>query len=180
GRQRPGGRWRRGVRRGGRRRQRVGDEHPVGLRRQLLAGGLLMRRWMSGLGMAALVAAILAACAGTAPLSEMSVSSVAPAGAYGSFVVDGSGFFQYLDGRGTRVEACGVTVDAELVGAVTSEAVLPPAGLVAVEVAERIAFSVPAGAGSGTSDVRVVRPDGRATVVEGAITCPSDAATVAV
>jgi PKD repeat protein len=139
-----------------------------------------MRRLLGRIGSAALVAAILAACAGTAPLSEMSVSSVAPAGAYGSFVVDGSGFFQYLDGRGMRVEACGVTVDAELVGAVTSEAVLPPAGLVAVEVAERLAFSVPAGAGSGTSDVRVVRPDGRAVVVEGAITCPSDAATVAV
>jgi len=49
-----------------------------------------------------------------------------------------------------------------------------------VQVTERPAFSVPAGAGGGASDVRVVRPDGEEMVLAGAIVCPSDIATVAV
>jgi len=145
-----------------------------------MPGRALMRAGVWRLRLAALAAALLAGCAGTAPVPALAVSSVAPAGAYGSFVVDGTGFFQYPSGRGMRVEACGVTVDAELVDAETTEATLPPAGLVTIEVAGRLAFGVPAGSASGASDVRIVRPDGQETVLEGAIVCPSDAPAVAV
>jgi len=112
-------------------------------------------------------------------MSGLSVSNVVPRDAYGSFVLEGAGFYQHPDGGGMFVAACGVTVNAELIDSVWVESVLPPTGIVSLQVTERLAFSIPAGAG-GTSDVRVVRRDGQATVLEGAIVCPSDTATVAV
>jgi len=139
-----------------------------------------MRPYVRRLGLMALVAVLLAGCADTQRMSELSVSSVVPGGAYGSFVVEGAGFYQHSDGRGMFIEACGVTVEPELVDPVWVEAVLPPSGMVSVQVAERLAFSVQAGVAAGTSDVRVVRPDGQATALEGAIVCPSDTTTVAV
>src|SRR5690606_26079791 len=131
------------VRRGRGGRQRLGHDHAAGLRRlvhagrELMPGRALMRAGVWRLWLAALAAALLAGCAGTAPAPGLAVSSVAAAGADGSFVVDGTGFVQYRSGRGMLVEACALTVDAELVVAEPTEATLPPAGLVTIEVAGR-------------------------------------------
>ena len=53
-----------------------------------------MRPYVRRLGLMALAAALLAGCAGTAAVSTLNVRSIGPEGTYGSFVVEGTGFFQ--------------------------------------------------------------------------------------
>ncbi len=126
--------------------------------------------------LAALVSLALAACSGpNATMPRTTVTGVSPSELTvdtESFVVDGANFFQYPGGDGTRAEFCGVSVTAELIDPSSRTITLAPAGRVTVEAGDRIRVAVPTGAFQpGVSDLRLVRPDGSVTVVEGAVNC---------
>lgn len=134
-----------------------------------------MRRF-TPLALAAAAALLLAACTGpSAGMPDVTVSSISPSQLTvdtASFTIEGANFFEYVDGEGTRVEFCGVSVVAELIDPSSRTINLAPAGRVSIEAGERVVVEVPAeGLQPGVSDLRIVRPDGSATVIADGITC---------
>lgn len=132
-----------------------------------------MRNTLTRIGTALLLALALAACTDPITMPEATVEGVSGLSADGSFTVDGSGFYQYPDGPGMSVEVCGVTVDATIVDPTTAEILLPPAGVVKIQVGENLTVTLPQGLQGGSGDVRVIRPDGQAVLLEAAIECPT-------
>ena len=134
-----------------------------------------MRRLMSRVLTVGMLALVLAACSNQqAVFPAASVTQVSAVDAGGAFTVSGANFFQYVNGAGMRVEVCGVTLPAELVDAVVSEILLPPAGVVRVEMGDELRVVLPAGLVGGSGDLRIVRPDDQVTVVEGGVVCRSE------
>lgn len=133
-----------------------------------------MQRLLARFGAVAFVMLVLAACSDSASvMGELSVEQVSALGSDGAFAVTGANFFEYEDGRGMRVEVCGVTVPAELVDAVLTEILLPPAGVIKVRTGTELSVQLPAGPTGGSGDLRILRPDGQVTVLERAIVCPA-------
>lgn len=120
-----------------------------------------------------LVLAVAACSNPQALFPAASVKQVSAVAADGTFTVTGANFFQYPDGAGMRVEVCGVTLPADIVAPAPSQVLLPPAGVVRVELGDELRVTLPAGPLGGSGALRVVRPDGQVTVVEGAVVCPS-------
>lgn len=133
-----------------------------------------MKRLVSKLLALGALVLFLAACSN--PLGvfpEASVTQVSTVSAEGTFTVSGTNFFQYPSGAGMRVEVCGVTLPAEVVNPVMTEILLPPAGIIRVEVGEELTVTLPAGLVGGSGDLRIVRPDGQVTLVVGGVACPA-------
>lgn len=126
--------------------------------------------------MAAATLLILAACGGdnSNTFPEAVITSVNPTvvtpGA--EFTVTGSNYYAVNGAGVTRIEACGITVNGSLVEPLTSNILLPPGSIIAAEVSNIIVGTMPTeGFTVGSSDVRVVRPDGSTAVLDNAIRC---------
>lgn len=131
-----------------------------------------MTRMLRVFGLATALVALLAACTSSGSgFGQLQVASVGQLDANGVLTVSGSHFFEYQNGAGMQVEVCGLTLPAELVGSVLTEVLLPPAGLTSVLVSDELRVTLPGDLPVGSSDVRVIRPDGQAILLESAVVC---------
>lgn len=131
-----------------------------------------MRRGLVILGLATMLAGLLVACTNPMGGLKLEVTRVGQFDANGLLEITGKNFVQQENGAGMRVQACGVTLPAELVQPTRAEVLLPPAGLTAALVSTELRLQVPIEhLTGGVSDVRVIRPDGRSVMLESAAVC---------
>lgn len=118
---------------------------------------------------------IVAACgSNNNTFPEPTISSVQPTEVMAGeeITITGSNYYAVVDRAGTRVEACGVTMPANLVEPVARSILLPPGSEITAQVGSNLTATMPTeGFTAGSSDVRVIRPDGSSAVLANAINC---------